>query len=104
MAFTNLVNLEADCGVSGGSHRVDRELARWVLEAQRENGVDAGVGVLHLHVEVGEWGAEGDILLDGDLVLGLVEGGHLVVDVPDGDGEGGLRAGGGVASCTRGRM
>ena len=87
MAFTNLVNLEADCGVSGGSHRVDRELARWVLEAQREDGVDAGVGVLHLHVEVGQRGAEGDVLLDGDLVLGLVEPGWLVIDIPDGDGQ-----------------
>ena len=61
-----------------------------------EDGVDAGVGVLDLHVEVGQRGAVGNVFRDGDLVLGLVEPGRLVIDIPDGDGQVGCRAGAGL--------
>ena len=52
-----------------------------------EDGVDAGVGVFDLHVEVGQRGAVGNVLRDGDLVLGLVEPGWLVIDISYGNGE-----------------
>ena len=81
-----LVDLQADGRVARGSDRVDGELSRGILEPQGEDGVEAGVGVLHLHVEVGQRGPEGHVLLDPDLVLRLVKGRRLVVDVSDGDG------------------
>ena len=80
-----LVDLQTDGGVARGSNRVDGELPRGVLEPQGEDGVEAGVGVLHLHVQVGQGGPEGHILLDPHLVLRLVEGRRLVVDISDGD-------------------
>ena len=61
-----------------------------------EDGVDAGVGVFDLHVEVGQRSSVRNILRDGHLVLGLVEPRRLVVDISDGDGEAGSGAGGGV--------
>ena len=63
-----------------------------------EDGVDAGVRVFDLHVEVGQRGAVGNVLRDGDLVLGLVEPGWLVIDISDGDGQSGSGAGAGVQS------
>ena len=92
-----LVDLQADGGVARGSDWVNGELPRGVLKPQGEDGVEAGVGVLDLHVEVGQWGAEGDILLDPHLVLRLVEGRSLVIDIPDGDGH---RRGGGGARVS----
>ena len=92
-----LVDLQTDGGVSRGSDGVDGELPRWVLEPQGEDGVEAGVGVLHLHVEVGQGGPEGHVLLDPDLVLRLVEGRGLVVHISDGDGHCGGGAGAGVS-------
>ena len=61
-----------------------------------EDGVDAGVGVFDLHVEVGQRSTVGNVFRDGDLVLGLVEPGRLVIDVPDGDGQSGRGACAGV--------
>ena len=61
-----------------------------------EDGVDTGVGVFDLHVEVGQRSTVGNVFRDGDLVLGLVEPGRLVIDVPDSDGEPCSGAGGGV--------
>ena len=58
-----------------------------------EDGVDAGVGVFDLHVEVGQRSAVGNVFRDGDLVLGLVEPGRLVIHIPDGDGQFCCRAG-----------
>ena len=63
-----------------------------------EDGVDAGVGVFDLHVEVGQRSTVGNVFRDGDLVLGLVEPGWLVIDIPDGDGQSGRGAGAGVQS------
>ena len=73
--------------MSCGSHWVNGELARWILQSDVEDGVDAGVGVLDLHVEVGQGCSDGSILQDGHPVLCLVEGGSLVIDVSDGDGD-----------------
>ena len=93
-----LVDLQADGGVARSSDRVYGELPRGVLEPQGEDGVEAGVRVLDLHVEVGQGGAEGNILLDPHLVLCLVEGRSLVIDIPDGDGHCGDGGGAGVSS------
>ena len=93
-----LVDLEADSGVTRGSHGIDGELPRGVLKPQCEDGVYAGVSVLDLHVEVGQWGPEGNVLLDPHLVLRLVEGRRLVVDISDGDGHSCGGAGAGVSS------
>ena len=70
-----------------GSHWVDGEFLRGILQVDGEDGVDAGVGVFDLHVEVGQRSTVGNVFRDGDLVLGLVEPGWLVIDVPDGDGQ-----------------
>ena len=61
-----------------------------------EDGVDASVRVFDLHVEVGQGSTVGNILRDGDLVLGLVEPGWLVINVPDGDGQSSCGASAGV--------
>ena len=63
-----------------------------------EDGVDASVRVFDLHVEVGQRSTVGNVLRDGDLVLGLVEPGWLVIDISDGDGQSGSGAGAGVQS------
>ena len=89
-----LVDLQADGGVARGSDRVYGKLPRGILEPQGEDGVEASVCVLDLHVEVGQGGAEGNILLDPHLVLCLVKGRRLVIDIPDGDGH--CRGGGGA--------
>ena len=61
-----------------------------------EDGVDACVRVFDLHVQVGQRSTVGNVLRDGDLVLGLVEPGWLVINVPDGDGQSGCGACAGV--------
>ena len=62
--------------------RLNGESLRRVLQLYPEHRVGACVGVLDLHVQVGQGCAIGDVLRNGHSVLCLVEGGRLIVDIP----------------------
>ena len=63
-----LVDLQADGSVAGGPLGLDGEPRRGVLQLDSEHRVGPGVRVLDLHVQVGQGGAVGHVLRDGDLV------------------------------------
>ena len=86
-----------------GPLRLDGEAWRRIFELDAEHRVGSRVRVLDFHVQVGQGGAIGHILRDGDLVMRfcsmvvlvrrikchlvflLVEGRWLVVDISDCD-------------------
>ena len=54
--------------MAGGPLGLDGEPRRGVLQLDSEHRVGPGVRVLDLHVQVGQGGAVGHVLRDGDLV------------------------------------
>ena len=98
-----LVDFKADSSVACGPLRLDGEAWRRIFELDAEHRVGSRVRVLDLHVQVGQGGAIGHILRDGDLVMRfcsmavlvrrikrhlvflLVERRRLVVDISDCD-------------------